>query len=158
MRKQFANLIHNKMAVHDNIVVLTADLGYGLWDKIKIDYPDRFIDVGASEQLLIGTAVGLSMEGKIPITYSITSFLLYRGFEFIRNYIHHERWPVILAGGGRDRDYGYLGYSHWAEEDIDVLTSLNNIELYKPDSKEAMYSDVDIILERKAPCYINLSK
>lgn len=158
MRKQFANLIHSKMATQNNIVVLTADLGYGLWDRIKIDYPDRFIDVGASEQLLIGSAVGLSMEGKIPIAYSITSFLLYRGFEFIRNYIHHEKWPVILAGGGRDKDYGYLGYSHWAEEDINVLSCLNNIELYKPDDEEEMFNNVGTILEKKAPCYINLSK
>jgi transketolase len=158
MRKQFANLIHSKMATQSNIVVLTADLGYGLWDRIKIDYPDRFIDVGASEQLLIGAAVGLSMEGKIPIAYSITSFLLYRGFEFIRNYIHHEKWPVVLAGGGRDKDYGYLGYSHWAEEDIEVLTNLRNINLYKPVDEQAMYQDVNTILEKKAPCYINLSK
>ena len=146
------------MAAQSNIVVLTADLGYGLWDRIKIDYPDRFIDVGASEQLLIGASVGLSMEGKIPIAYSITSFLLYRGFEFIRNYIHHEKWPVVLAGGGRDKDYGYLGYSHWAEEDIEVLTNLRNINLYKPVDEQAMYQDVNTILEKKAPCYINLSK
>tara|TARA_R100001129_G_scaffold4435_2_gene4037 strand:+ start:4187 stop:4627 length:441 start_codon:yes stop_codon:yes gene_type:complete len=146
------------MATQSNIVVLTADLGYGLWDRIKIDYPDRFIDVGASEQLLIGAAVGLSMEGKIPIAYSITSFLLYRGFEFIRNYIHHEKWPVVLAGGGRDKDYGYLGYSHWAEEDIEVLTNLRNINLYKPVDEQAMYQDVNTILEKKSPCYINLSK
>ena len=158
MRKQFANLIHSKMATQSNIVVLTADLGYGLCDRIKIDYPDRFIDVGASEQLLIGASVGLSMEGKIPIAYSITSFLLYRGFEFIRNYIHHEKWPVVLAGGGRDKDYGYLGYSHWAEEDIEVLTNLRNINLYKPVDEQAMYQDVNTILEKKAPCYINLSK
>ena len=38
-------------------------------------------------------------------------------FEFIRNYVDHEKLPVKLIGGGRDKDYGYLGFSHWAEED-----------------------------------------
>ena len=50
MRKQFAEILHNEMGKNKNIVLLTGDLGYGLWDKIKIDFPDRFINVGSSEQ------------------------------------------------------------------------------------------------------------
>ena len=44
MRKLFAEKLHNEMAVNENIYLLTGDLGYGLWDRIKIDYPDRFIN------------------------------------------------------------------------------------------------------------------
>jgi transketolase len=51
------------------------------------------------------------------VVYSITPFVLYRPFEWIRNYLDHEKIPVKLVGGGRDKDYGYLGFSHWAEED-----------------------------------------
>mgnify|MGYP003629310248 CR=1 FL=1 len=64
MRKKFSSLLYEEMAVNDNIVVLTGDLGYGLWDKIKLDFPDRFYNVGSAEQLMVGMAVGLAMEGK----------------------------------------------------------------------------------------------
>jgi transketolase C-terminal domain/subunit len=55
-----------------------------------------------------------------------------RPFEWIRNYLNHEQVPVKLVGGGRDKDYGYLGFSHWAEEDIDIMSNFKNIELFKP--------------------------
>ena len=120
--------------------------------KIGFDFDDfLYKEVGYDKLTMLTINLFLN-------AYSITSFLLYRGFEFIRNYIHHEKWPVVLAGGGRDKDYGYLGYSHWAEEDIEVLTNLRNINLYKPVDEQAMYQDVNTILEKKAPCYINLSK
>ena len=132
MRKEFASFLHDEMSYNEKIILLTGDLGYGLWDRIKIDYPDRFYNVMSSEQLMVGAATGLAMEGLIPLVYSITPFVLYRPFELLRNYLDHENIPVKLIGGGRDRDYGYLGFSHWAEEDIKVLSTLENIQLYKP--------------------------
>ena len=156
MRKEFASLLHLEMSLNENIILLTGDLGYGLWDKIKIDYPDRFFNTLSSEQLMMGLASGLAMDGKIPIVYSITPFAIYRPFEFIRNYLHHERIPVKIVGGGRDKDYGYLGFSHWAEEDIDVLSVLNNIKLYKP--KEFSTSIFKEFLYNNHPSYLNLSK
>lgn len=87
---------------------------------------------------MLGAAVGMAMENKIPVVYSITSFLLYRPFEYIRNYLDHEGWPVKLIGGGRDKDYGYLGFSHWAEEDKQVMSCLPNIDCYWPDSVDEM--------------------
>jgi transketolase len=74
MRKEFASLLHSAMSENENIVLLTGDLGYGLWDRIKIDYPDRFYNTLSAEQLMLGTAIGMAMDGKIPVVYSITSF------------------------------------------------------------------------------------
>lgn len=156
MRKEFASLLHSEMSLNENIILLTGDLGYGLWDKIKIDYPDRFFNTLSSEQLMMGMASGLAMDGKIPIVYSITPFAIYRPFEFIRNYLHHEQIPVKILGGGRDKDYGYLGFSHWAEEDIDILSVLNNIKLYKP--KEFSTNVFKEFLYNNCPSYLNLSK
>ena len=159
MRRKFAERLHFKMAKDKNIVVLTGDLGYGLWDQIRLDYSDRFYNVGSSEQLMMGMACGLAMEGKIPIVYSITPFLLYRPFEFIRNYLNHEKVPVKLVGGGRDRDYGYLGFSHWAEDDKRIMSCFDNIESFWPETTEEMFENIDAILECKdVPSYINLRR
>ena len=156
MRKEFASFLHGEMSYNERIVLLTGDLGYGLWDQIKIDYPDRFYNVMSSEQLMIGSAVGLAIEGFIPIVYSITPFVIYRPFELLRNYLDHENIPVKLVGGGRNKDYGYLGFSHWAEEDIKVLSTLKNIKLFKPKKlKNKMCKD---FLYNYKPSYLNLSR
>ena len=159
MRRQFSSLLHKLMSDNNDIVLLTGDLGYGLWDKIRIDYPSRFYNMGSSEQLMVGASVGLAMEGKIPVVYSITSFLLYRPFEFIRNYMDHENWPVKLVGGSRDRDYGYLGFSHWSEEDREVMSCFKNIKSYWPNTVEQMTSEAEhMILGDLFPSYMNLRR
>tara|TARA_Y100000385_G_C12970995_1_gene584008 strand:- start:541 stop:1011 length:471 start_codon:yes stop_codon:yes gene_type:complete len=156
MRKDFATLLHAEMALNEKLFLLTGDLGYGLWDKIKIDYPDRFYNVMSSEQLMVGAATGLATDGFIPVVYSITPFVLYRPFELLRNYLHHENIPVKLVGGGRNKDYGYLGFSHWAEEDLDVLSALPNIKCYKPkQSDEKIYKE---FLYNGKPSYLNLKR
>ena len=156
MRKQFAEFLHSEMSQNEDIHVITGDLGYGLWDRIKIDYPDRFTNFLSSEQLMVGAACGMTMEGKIPVVYSITPFVLYRPFEWIRNYLNHESIPVKLVGGGRDKDYGYLGFSHWAEEDTQVMSVFKNIQFYKPKefTKEV---GLDLIYNNQ-PSYLNLSR
>ena len=158
MRRDFSKRLHIEMSTHKDIVVLTGDLGYGLWDKIKLDYPDRYHNVGSSEQLMLGMACGLAMEGKIPIVYSITPFLLYRPFEFIRNYVDHEKLPVKLIGGGRDKDYGYLGFSHWAEEDMHIMSVMKNIKSIKPSTIEEMNKNFEYVLDKTTPLYMNLSR
>tara|TARA_Y100000296_G_scaffold59340_1_gene68477 strand:- start:906 stop:1346 length:441 start_codon:yes stop_codon:yes gene_type:complete len=146
------------MGANEDIVVLTGDLGYGLWDRIKLDYPDRFFNFGSSEQLMVGAACGMAMEGKIPVVYSITPFLLYRPFEFIRNYVDHEKIAIKLVGGGRNKDYGYLGFSHWAEEDKAVMSIFKNIIVKHPNSIKEMEECFVLINDKDAPLYINLKR
>ena len=146
------------MAVNDNIVVLTGDLGYGLWDKIKLDYPDRFYNVGSAEQLLVGSAIGMAMEKKTPVVYSITPFLLYRPFELLRNYLDHEKIPVKLVGGGRDQDYGYLGFSHWAEDDKEIMSCFKNIQTSHPKDETELNDLFPAFIREDNPHYLNLSK
>jgi transketolase len=158
MRKYFSELLYNEMAINPDIVLLTGDLGYGLWNKIRLDFKSRFYNVGSSEQLMLGMASGMAMEGKIPIVYSITPFLLYRPFEFIRNYVDHEKLPVKLVGGGRDKDYGYLGFSHWAEDDMKIMSCFDNIISHKPENNnELTLLFWDIIYNQK-PTYVNLKR
>lgn len=158
MRQIFANNLLKKMGDNETIVLITADMGYGLWDKIRDTYPTRFYNVGSSEQLMVGCAAGLAMEGKIPVCYSITPFALYRPFEFIRNFMNFENLPIKIAGGGRNRDYGYLGYTHWAEEDLQVLSATPNIVLFKPNTDDDMLHLMHHYLFNGRPSYMNLVK
>ena len=158
MRRIFADILYQQMTQNENIWVITADLGYKMWDKIRDDYPRRFLNVGASEQAMMGMAVGLALEGKIPVVYSITPFLLYRSFETIRNYVNHEQIPVKLIGSGRGKDYEHDGFSHWAQEDRDVLKILSHIESRWPESNDELPALIDEMITRPVPYYLNLKK
>jgi transketolase len=158
LRRRFADEVFQAMKTNNNIFVITADLGYKIWDPIRQNFPDRFINVGAAEQCLIGIGVGLALEGKIPIVFSITSFLLYRPFETIRNYIDHEKIPVILVGSGRNQDYLDLGFSHWSEEDRQVMKIFKNINSIWPDSADEVSRVFPNIISSRQPWYINLKR
>ena len=158
MRGYFAYYVHKHMGKNKRIWVVSGDFGYKMWDGVQNDYPDRYINTGASEQAMLGIAIGLAMEGKIPIVYTATPFLIYRPFETIRNYINHESAPVILAGSGRDKDYFDDGFSHWAEEDKKVMALFKNINSVWPKTKEEIPTLLDKILISGKPWYVNLCK
>ena len=158
MRKDFAKLLFNEMKLNPNIYVITGDLGYGLWDEIRDTFPDRFFNVGSSEMVMMGMAIGLAMDGKIPFVYSITPFAIYRPFEMIRNYLNHEKIPVKILGGGRNDDYGYLGFSHWANEDMDVMGLFENVIKFKPSNQTELEESFKFSITNYSPVYINLKK
>jgi transketolase len=158
MRKQFAQLLFEAMSTNKDIYLVTGDLGYGLWDQIRDTYPDRFYNVGSSEMAMMGMGVGLAMEGKIPFVYSITPFAIYRPFEMIRNYLDHEKIPVNVVGGGRNQDYGYLGFSHWSEDDVKFMTKFESVRSYWPHTEEDLKEAFRYSLVKKMPTYINLKR
>lgn len=158
LRRRFADETYNAMKKNKNIVVLTGDLGYKIWDQIRQDFPDRFYNVGAAEQALIGISVGLALEGKIPIVFSITPFLLFRPFETIRNYVNHEKIPMILVGSGRNQDYLHDGFSHWGQEDKEVMKIFKNIKSVWPKSADEVSDLFPKILEYNGPWYVNLKR
>jgi transketolase len=158
MRKILGELLYKQMEINKNIYLITGDLGYGLWDKIKQDFPDRFYNVGSSEMVMMGIGIGLAMEGKIPFVYSITPFAIYRPFEMIRNYLNHENIPVNIIGGGRDKEYGYLGFSHWAEDDKKIMNTFENLRILHPNNEEELLNDFNLLIKNPKPSYLNLKK
>ena len=158
MRGYFAVELYKRMKTNDDIWLVVGDLGYKIFDNHFQDYPKRCINTGAAEQSMMGIAVGLALEGKIPFVYSITPFLLYRPFETIRNYIHNEKIPVKLIGSGRDDDYKHDGPSHHAFEDKAVLSLLTGIEAYWPEDKEEIPQLIKNVIKSNQPTYINLRR
>lgn len=158
MRKEFIDEIHQIMKEDKDVYFLTGDLGFGYLDKIKEDFPDRFINVGASEQTMIGMAVGLALEGKIPFVYSITTFLINRPFEWIRNYINHEKIQVKLVGVGRDKEYEHDEFSHFATDSQSILNLFENILQYWPDDGEGARLAARSMYANKLPSFVSLRR
>jgi transketolase len=163
MRRTFARKLAEAMEGHPEIHVLVADLGYGMFDDsengaIRTRFADRFWNVRAAEQAMVGMAVGMARGGLIPVCYTITPFLLWRPAELIRNYLHQEKVPVILVGSGRDRDYEHDGPTHWGEDDAALLELWPNITAWWPTCSAELESLLHEMLLAGRPTYINLCR
>ncbi len=156
MRKKFSQLLEMEMEKNDDIYVVLGDVGYGVFDKLREKYPHRVINAGSSEQLMIGMASGMALEGKIPVVYSITPFILFRPFEFIRNLVNHEKIPIKIVGSGRDDDYGTMGFTHFATDDEIISKAFKNVETIKPETNEDI--DLQYFLYSEKPIYLNLKR
>lgn len=153
MRRKFATDLYGLMKADKDIVLITADMGFGMFDKIRDDLPAQFYNVGVAEQVMMDMAVGFALAGKIPVTYSITPFLIFRSFETIRNYMNRESVPVIMVGSGRGKDYKREGFSHDAS-DHEILKVFKNIVFLEPESE----FNLQEILYMRKPIYLNLKR
>lgn len=158
MRKLFSELLFDSMCTDPRIWTLTGDLGFGVLDQVRKTFPNRSLNMGASEQLMVGAAVGLTHNDRIPICYSIAPFVIFRPYEWLRNYLNEELAPVKLVGAGRDRDYGHLGFSHWAEDDARALSVFPNIKIYKPETDQELTDMWEEFLYNKQPSYLNIRR
>lgn len=157
-RGYFAYEFYKQMKQNPKIYLVVGDLGYGMWDECFKDFPRRCFNVGAAEQAMMGIAVGLALEGKKPFVYSITNFLIYRPFEWIRNYLQHEQVPVRLVAAGRDKDYAHDGLTHQSEDVKQVLDALPDIKQYWPDDKKEVPAILKKMIRTDKPAFISLRR
>jgi transketolase len=138
MRDAFLTALTSLAEKDKDVVLLTGDLGYGVFEEFESRFPGQYFNVGVAEQNMTGVASGLSLEGKKVVTYSIGNFPTLRCLEQIRNdaCYHDANITIVASGGGFS--YGSLGMSHHATEDLAILRSLPNISVVAPcTAKEA---------------------
>ena len=158
MRFVFVKELIKKAKKNKNIYLLTSDLGYRAFEDFKRLFPNRFINVGVAENNMLGIGAGLALSGKKVFVYSILSFLVFRSFEQIRNNICHNNLDVKLIGAGGGFSYGYQGISHNTSEDISILKSLPNLNVFSPGSETEVKLIMTEMFENSEPCFARLGK
>jgi transketolase len=158
MRTAFFEALGDIFKDQNDIFVLTADLGFRLFDKIKAHCSERFYDVGVAEASLIGIASGLSLCGKVVYCYSIIPFLIMRAFEHIRIDIAYQNLNVKLIGVGGGFSYGFEGITHFGLEDLALMRVLPNFSIVVPADPLEAKCLAKVSYQNKGPMYIRLGK
>ncbi|WCL51200.1 transketolase family protein [Leptospira sp. GIMC2001] len=158
MRVTSLNCVHELASKDSRVVYIGSDLGAGVLDEMKKEFPDRFFMEGVSEQYIIGMAAGLSMEGYIPYVNTIATFLTRRCFEQIAIDLCLHDLPVRLIANGGGVVYAPLGPTHLAVEDFAILRSLPNMTIVAPCDAEEMKRLMPLTLDWPHPIYIRLGK
>jgi transketolase len=160
MRDVFIEEVYLRMRDNRNIFFLCADFGSPKLDKLKEDFPDRFINVGIAEQNLINVSTGLALEGFTVYAYAIAPFLTMRAYEQIRiNLSLHAQLGEIninLVGVGAGLSYDVSGPTHHCLEDITIMKVLPNLEVFSPSDWMLTQGFVDYSIRVKKPKYIRL--
>ena len=142
----------------DNLMILTSDVSTsaGL-DRYKKKFPEKYLDVGISEQNLIGVAAGLSSEGFKVVTTTFSPFQILRCCEQIKVNLGYMKHKVCLVGLASGVVLGNLGFTHCSIEDIAVLRSIPNISIISPADSGETVKALFAAINHKQSVYIRLT-
>lgn len=160
MRDAFIGKALEAMASNEKLYFISADFGAPLLDRVRKEYPCRFINVGIAEQNLINVAAGLAFEGMTVHTYAISSFHAMRAFEQVKinlslhSHIRDVNVNMVAVGAGLS--YDISGPTHHCLEDISVMNSLPGVTIFSPSDWVLTERFHSYALEKKTPKYLRL--
>ena len=158
MRDAFIKSLLEEIQKDSSVILLTADLGFGLFEELETNFPNQYINVGVAEQNMVGVATGLSMEGFRTLTYSIGNFPTLRCLEQIRNDACYHEINLTIVGMGGGFSYGPLGMSHHATEDLAIMRSLPNMKVVAPATEDEAFFAIKELIKSSGVNYLRLDK
>lgn len=160
MRDALLENIWRTMAQNERIFFLSADFGSPVLDKIRGDFPERFINVGIAEQNLINVSAGLALEGYKVFAYAIAPFITMRCCEQIRVNLallsEVRQMNVNLIGVGAGYSYVVSGPTHQCYEDLSIMRAFPNMAVFSPADHVTAEQLLDRCLSESGPKYLRL--
>jgi transketolase len=132
MRAELAKLCLETVRTDMKSVVMVGDISHFLLRETEQLAPDRFYNIGICEQSMIGMASGMAIEGMRPIVHTIAPFLVERAHEQIKVDLGYQHTEVTIVTVGGTYDYSDLGCTHHCYNDIALMRSIPNMEVYEP--------------------------
>ena len=142
-----------------NMLVVVADsVAIASLDRFYSTFPDRVINVGISEQNMIGVAAGLSSEdNRVVYACTYAEFIITRALEFIRQNLSYHQFNIKLVGNSAGFAMETLAVSHWATEDIAFVRALPNITILSAADSLSAIKCVQAAHNINGPVYVRLS-
>jgi transketolase len=141
MRERFSAVASRLLDEDPRAAVVLAVISSDRFTDAARAHPDRVIDVGIREQLLVGATGGLALAGLRPIAHSFASFLVERPFEQVKLDLGHQGVGAVLVSAGGSYDVAGGGRTHQAPGDVALLDTLDGWTVHvpgHPDEAEAL--------------------
>ena len=158
IRDVFFDRIYDLSKDNKNFIILSADMEAFSLNKFAKDFPEKYLNVGVSEQNMINVAAGLAISGKTVFCYSICSFVTLRCYEQIKVNICSLNLPVIIIGAGAGFSFGYDGPTHHGHQDLSSMRLLPEMSILELSSNDLAKKSVDFAFQNNGPLYIRLDK
>lgn len=158
-REAFFKALAELAEADPKVILIIADVGFSYLDEYVKRFPKQFINVGVTEQSMMGIAAGMALSGWRPYVYTMVNFAIMRPYEQLRNDVCFHDANVKILGVRGSVHYAFLGMSHnlkGEEHEEDLLAHLPNIRRSYPETPEEAYAAIKRTYEIKSPCYIRL--
>ncbi|WP_093711447.1 transketolase family protein [Actinacidiphila alni] len=132
MRERFAAVTTELLDSDPRLALVLAVISAERFTPAARAHPDRVIDVGIREQLLVGAAGGLALTGLRPIAHTFASFLVERPFEQVKLDLGHQGVGAVLVSAGASYDVAAGGRTHQAPGDVALLDTLDGWTVHVP--------------------------
>lgn len=140
------------------IVGMTADLAkYTDLHIFAREYPQRFLQMGMAEQLLMAAAGGMAKEGFIPFATTYAVFATRRAYDFIHQVIAEENLNVKICAALPGLTTGY-GPSHQATEDLAMMRAIPGMTVLDPCDALETRQCVAALARHEGPAYMRLAR
>jgi len=158
LREELGRVLVELGREYKEMVVIVGDLGKSTGASAFEIFPERYFNLGISEQDMIGTAAGLASAGKIPVVSTYAIFLVGRAWEQIRNSVARDRLNVKMIATHAGISPYADGASHQCFEDIAIMRCLPGITLVLPADLLEMRCAVRTAIQTSGPFYIRLPR
>jgi transketolase len=160
MRQRFYRVASELVDSDPRVAVVLAEIGVGyLADVGAFDrHPDRVINVGIREGLMVGAAAGMAIEGMRPIAHSYAPFLVERTFEQVKLDFAHQGVGGILVSVGASYDWAEGGRTHHSPSDVAVIGTVPGWTVHVPGHPDEVESVLRAAVARDDAVYIRLSE
>ncbi len=141
MRERFAAVTSELLDDDPRLAVVLAAISADQFRAARRRHPDRVIDLGIREQLLVSVAGGLALAGLRPVAHTFASFLVERPFEQIKLDLNHQGVGAVLVSVGASYDVSAGGRTHQSPGDVALLATLPGWTVHvpgHPDEAEAL--------------------
>jgi transketolase len=141
MRERFAAVTSRLLDEDPRLAVVLAAISTDSFQRARQRHPDRVIDLGIREQLLVSVAGGLALAGLRPVAHTFASFLVERPFEQIKLDLNHQDVGAVLVSAGASYDVSAGGRTHQSPGDVALLDTLPGWTVHvpgHPDEAEAL--------------------
>lgn len=149
----YEELLEKMIGEDDRIMVMTAE-NRAMLRNIPDRIPNNFVDVGISEQSLVGSAAGFALRGRVPVVHALAAFLTMRAFEFARTDIGQPSFPAKLVGFVPGFLSNANGFTHQAVEDVGLMAGIPNFCVFCPSDDTELLEALPAIIKDPRPFYI----
>jgi len=153
MRDRFYRSAGAALEDDHRVAVVLAEIGVSQMPKHQ-----RLYNVGIREQLMIGVAAGLALEGYRAVAHSYTPFLVERPYEQIKLDLGHNDLGAVLVSTGGSYDASTSGRTHQAPADVALLSSLPGWTIDVPGHPDELERSFAHALARDDRVYIRMSE
>ena len=144
---------------NENVVAVCADLVESTrMQAFRDAFPERFIEIGVQEQLLVAMSAGLAMAGKVPFVASYAMFCPGRAWEQIRTNMCLNDTNVKVAGAHAGVSVGPDGATHQAIEDIAIMRPIPRLTIVVPCDSVQTKKATLAVAELDGPVYLRFGR